>query len=51
MQGRIEDKGQEKIERYQDLARVLQKIWNVRVQVTQLVVGSLDALPKNLRKD
>ena len=37
---RIEEKEKEKIEKYQDLRRQLQKIWNVRVKVIPLVVGS-----------
>ena len=30
--------------KYQDLRRELQKIWNVRVKIIPLVVGSLDAI-------
>ena len=40
-----------RIEIYQDLARQQQKIWNVRMQVTQLIVGPLETLPKSLGKD
>ena len=43
---RIEDKDKENIEKYQDLRRELQKIWNVRVKSVPLIVGSLGALPK-----
>ena len=43
---RIEDKEKEKIEKYQDLARELRRIWNLRVKVIPLVVGSLGAIPK-----
>ena len=43
---RIEEKEKEKIEKYQDLRRNLQKIWNVRVKIIPLVVGSLGAIPK-----
>ena len=45
---RIEDKEKEKIEKYQDLRRELKKIWNVRVKIIPLVVGSLGAIPKQL---
>ena len=31
---RIEEKEKEKIEKYQDLRRKLQKMWNVRVKLT-----------------
>ena len=43
---RIEEKEKEKMEKYQDLRRELQKIWNVRVKIIPLVVGSLGAIPK-----
>ena len=33
-------------EKYQDLGRKLQKIWNVKVKIIPLVVGSLGAIPK-----
>ena len=45
---RIEEK--EKVEKYQDLRRELQKIWNVRVKIISLVVGSLGAIPKQFGK-
>ena len=35
-------------EKYQDLGRELQKIWNVKVKIVQLVAGSLGAIPKQL---
>ena len=40
----VEEK--DKIEKYQDLGRELQKIWNVKVKIIPLVVGSLGAIPK-----
>ena len=43
---RIEEKEKYKIEKYQDFARELQKIWNVKVKIIPLVVGSLGAIPK-----
>ena len=46
----IEEKEQEKIEKYQDLRRELQKIWNVRVKIIPLVVGSLGAIRKQFGK-
>ena len=42
----IEEKEKEKLEKYQDLRRELQKIWNVRVKIILLVVGSLGAILK-----
>ena len=43
---RIEEKEKDKIEQYQDLGRELQKIWNVKVKIIPLLVGSLGAIPK-----
>ena len=43
---RIEEKEKYKIEKYQDLGRELQKIWNVKMNIIPLVVGSLGAIPK-----
>ena len=43
---RIEEKEQDKIEKYQDLGRELQKIWNVKVKIIPLLVCSLGAIPK-----
>ena len=36
----------DKTEKYQDLGRELQKIWNVKVRILPLVVGSLGAIHK-----
>ena len=35
-----------KIEKYQDLGRKLQKIWNITVKIIPLVADSLGAIPK-----
>ena len=43
---RIEEKEEDKIEMYQDLGRQLQKIWNIKVKIIPLVVGSLDGIPR-----
>ena len=43
---RIEEKEKDKIEKYQDFGRELQKIWKVKVKIIPLVVGSLSAIPK-----
>ena len=40
----IEEKEKDKTEKYQDLGRELQKIWNVKVKSILLVVGSLGAI-------
>ena len=43
---RIEEKEKGKMEKYLDLGKELQKIWNVKVKIIPLVVGSLGAMPK-----
>ena len=43
---RIQEIEKDKIEKYQDLGRALQKIWNSKVKIIPLVVGSLNAIPK-----
>ena len=43
---RIEEKKKDKIEKYQDLGRKLQKIRNVKVKIIPLVKGSVGAIPK-----
>ena len=45
---RIKEKEKDKIEKYQDLGRELQKIWNVKVKIIPLVVGTLGAIPQQL---
>ena len=47
---RIEEKEKDKIEKYQDLGRELQKIWKVKVKIIPLVGGSLVVIPKQFGK-
>ena len=47
---RIEEKEKNKIEKYQDFGRELQKIWNVKVNIISLVVGFLGAIRKQFGK-
>ena len=42
---RIEEEEKDKIEKYQELGRELQKIWNVKVKIIPLVVDFLGAIP------
>ena len=42
----IEEKEKEKIEKYEDLGRELQKIRNMRVKIRPLAVSSLVVIPK-----
>ena len=46
---RVETKEKEKREKYQDLARELQVLWNKKVSVIPLVIGALGTAPKSLR--
>ncbi len=47
---RVAKKETEKIQKYQDLARELCKIWQVKVKVVPVVVGALGTIPKALEK-
>ena len=42
--GRIKEKEVEKIDKYQDLARELRKVWNTTVTVVPIVIGALGAV-------
>ena len=46
---RIEEKEKDKVKKYQDLGKELQKMWNVKVKIIPLVVCSLGAIPKQFR--
>ena len=46
----MEEKEKDKIEKHQDLRRELQKMWNVKVKIIPLIVGSLGAIPKQCGK-
>ena len=43
---RIEEKEKDEIEKYEDLGRELQKIWNLKVKIMLFVVSSSGAIPK-----
>ena len=43
---RVEEKEKDRTEKYQDLGRELQNIWNVKVKFMPLLVGSLGAILK-----
>ena len=46
---RVEMKEKEKREKYQDLARELQVLWNRKLSVILIVFGDLGTVPKSLR--
>eukprot|EP00794_Sanderia_malayensis_P002808 gene2808-biopygen2319 len=46
---RISEKGNEKVEKYQDLKREIKKMWNTRSAiVVPVIVGALGSIAKNL---
>ena len=47
---RVNSKEVEKIEKYQDLAREIKKLWGMRVTVIPIVTGTLGTTPKKLKK-
>ena len=47
---RVNAKEMEKIETYQDLAREVQKLWNIRTKVIPIVIGALGTTPKKLSR-
>ena len=47
---RVALKEKEKVQKYQDLARELRKLWKVKVKVVPVVVGALGTIPKALEK-
>ena len=47
---RVKKKEGEKREKYQDLARELKKMWNMKTRVVPVIVGALGTVPKTLRE-
>ena len=48
--GRIEEKELEKISKYQDLKIETESLWEKQATVVPVVMGSLGAIPRDLRK-
>ena len=48
--GRIEEKELEKINKYQDLKIKIERLWEKQATVVPVVIGSLGAIPRDLRK-
>ena len=48
--GRIEEKELEKIRKYQDLKIEIERLWETQATVVRVVIGSLGAIPGDLRK-
>ena len=49
--GRVRAKEDEKVEKYQDLARKVRKMWGVRTKVIPIVVGALGTIPMRLKEN
>ena len=47
---RIEEKELEKISKYQDLKIEIERLWEKQATVVPVVIGSLGAIPRDLRK-
>ena len=49
--GRVRAKEDEKVEKYQDIAREVRKIRGVRTKVIPIVVGALGTIPLRLKEN
>ena len=47
---KVNTKEVEKIEKYQDLARELRKLWNMKVSIIPVIVGALETTPKIFKR-
>ena len=47
---RILTKQEEKIDKYQDLAREIRTLWKVKTKVIPIVIGALGTIPKELNE-
>jgi len=48
---RVEEKEQEKMDRYQDVASELNSLWKLETKVIPIVVGALGLVQKGLEKN
>ena len=48
--GIIKEKGLENISKYQDLKIEIERLWEKQATVVPVVIGSLGAIPRDLRK-
>ena len=49
--GRVREKEDGKVEKYQDLAREVRKMWDARTKVIPVVMGALGSVPMNLKNN
>ena len=45
---KVKESKKKKRHKYQELARELKKLWNMKVTVIPIVIGAVDAVPKGL---
>ena len=48
---RVRPKKEEKVEKYQDLAREIRMMWGVRNKIIPIVVGALGTIPLRLEEN
>ena len=46
---RVKEKEAEKVEKYQNLARELRRMWEVKTKVVPIVLGALGTVPLRLK--
>ena len=49
--GRVSETEDKKVEKYQDLAREIRTMWQVRTEVILVVMGALGSVPMNLENN
>ena len=45
---RVDENRQEKVDKYQDLAREIKRLWKVEATVISIVIGALGTIPRGL---
>ena len=45
---RVDEKEQEKVDKYRDLAREIKRLWKVKARVIPFVIGALGTIPRGL---
>ena len=48
---RVEKKEQDEVDKYQNLARELKRLWKANTNIVSIVVGALGTIPKGLEKN
>ena len=49
--GRVSENEDKKVEKYQDLAREIRTMWDLRTEVILVVMGALGSVPMNLENN